>query len=306
MKAVIVANKESLLPLCGEMVVERLIKKLREYGFDEIYIYPLSYSRMIKGRDVKFIGSLKKIKDDVFVIKGNVVLLRLRLCPENIFKTKDGSVIAFYGKPSKNFRREGRACKIDGFEIKNRDDLKRVEILLEREKGDVAYEYINSKISSRISSLLCSTYIMPWQLMASSFLVSLLAMIFYTGKSYIYAIIAAILVEISAIMKDSGEELMTARSNKWHALKFIPLFPAIIGASYYSWAEGASFYIWIFALLVVMAVAIMQRSGEGYVGEDFLMLSLLIGTLLDQLFFTFLIMAVVMNEEAIRKVISSP
>ncbi len=305
MKAVIVANKESLLPLCGEMVIERLIKKLKDYGFDGIYVYPLSYSRIIKNDEVKFIGSLEKIRDDVFVIKGNVFLSRLHLCRENIFKTRDGSIVAFYGKPSTNFKRKGKACRIEGFEIKNDDDIKKAEMILQMKRGDVIYRYINSKISSVISSRLCPTYIMPWQLIAVSFLISLLSMIFFINKSYVYAAIAAILVEISAVVKDSGEEMMIVKSNRIQAVKSLPLFPAIIGGAYHAWAEGASFYIWIAAILIAMAIAIMQRGGEGYAGEDFLMFSIFIGCLVNQLLFAFIIVAILMNGEAIRRVISA-
>ncbi|MCD6481715.1 MAG: hypothetical protein J7L31_05545 [Thermoplasmata archaeon] len=306
MRAVIIASKEALLPVCGEMVVERLIKKLRDYGFDEIYIYPLSYARIIKNPGVKFIGSLKNIKEDVFVIKGNVFLSRLNLCRENIFVGKDGAIIAFYGKPSKNFNKKGKACRVNGFEIKNEEDIRKAEIIVRGKSGDIVYRYIHSKISGPISSRLCSSYLMPWQLFTASFLLSIISLLFYMMPSYLYAVVAGIMAEVSAIVKDTGEEIMSIKEGRWHGIKVLSLFTVLLGASYHAWIDGASFHIWILALLIAMAIAIIQKSGEGYAGEDFFIFVVFVGTLANQLLWAFLIAAVIMNEEAIRRVISSP
>ena len=305
MRSVIILNKKSLIPFCGKTLVEHLIEKLKSYGFNEIYLYPLSYARFLKNVDARFVGSLKNFKEDALVIKGNVFVKNFKMGNENVFVDKKGNIIAFYGKPSKNFRVKGKSRRINAIEIKNEKEVEELEGWKEGMERDIIYRYVNSRLSQPISSKLCSTYMMSWQIFMASLLLSFSAFLFYSSPLYIYAVVAGVMVGITSILNDAGNEIEHMKKEKNYPLEIFSYFILLLGASYHAWIVQPSVYIWISAIFISMSLALIEKIGDGILGRDFLLISILIGTFTNQIFISLVIAAIAMNADIIRRMVST-
>jgi|Deesub1362A_J573_1020465.scaffolds.fasta_scaffold09740_2 hypothetical protein len=306
MKAVIIANEKSLWRLCEKSILEELVEKLRKENFEEIYVYPARYKNYLKKANIKFLRSLKYIKGKAFVIKSNVFIKSLKL-EGDVFKGNDGEVIAYIGRPSKNFKEKGKVKKIDGFEIKNEDDLKKAEKELIDELGSsgLVSKYINKKISSGLASLICKTYITPLQLYITSFLISLLAFLFYIPAKYVFTALAGICIFVSLIVEETSNKISYRKRGKEKiAMNIFSDFVIVLGAAYLAWSNGGNIYAWIFGFLVAMGITFIEFiATPSPVGRDFFMFAIFIGSIFNQIFITLAILAIIINAEAIKRVL---
>ncbi len=306
MKAVIIANEKSLWNLRKKSVLEGLVERLKKENFEEIYVYPARYKKYLKKANIKFLRSLKDVKGRAFVIKGNVLIKDLKL-EGDVFKGNDDEVIAYMGRPSKNFKEKGKVKKIDGFEIKNEDDLKKAERELIDESGSsgLVSKYINQKISSGLALLISKTYITSFQLYITSFLISVLAFLFYIPAKYVFTALAGIFVFVSLIIEETGNKIAYgAISKEKIAINIFSDFVIIMGATYLAWSSGGNIYAWIFGFLLAMGITFIEFfAAPSSVGRDFFMFAIFIGSIFNQIFITLAILAIIINAEAIKRVL---
>ena len=82
-------------------------------------------------------------------------------------------------------------------------------------------------------------------------------------------------------------------------------FILLLGASYHAWIVQPSVYIWISAIFISMSLALIEKIGDGILGRDFLLISILIGTFTNQIFISLVIAAIAMNADIIRRMVST-
>ncbi len=304
MKAVVIANEKSLLDLCGRSVIERLIDDLHNY-FDEIYVYPAKYKKMLQNKKVRFLRSLRDLNQRAFVVKGNAFIEEIKL-DGNVFKGEDGRVIAYVGKPSKNFDRKGRGKKIKGFEIEGSNDVKKaIKSLAGKGHSDIIATYICGKMASSLSPLMCKGGFSSIQLYIVSFLFSLLASIFYIPSKYIFAAFAGIFVIISGVIEESGRIIASLRDEKeFFAINMFSDFIIILGFAYLAWKLYGSIIPWILGFFAAMGMAGVEAlRARSMIGRHFFILIIFIASLFYQPVIALLLLAILMNGEAVRRML---
>ena len=304
MKAVIIANEKSSWDLCGKSVIERLIEELG-YHFDEIYVYPARYRRIVKDENVKFLRSLRDFKERAFVVKGNAFIEELKL-DGNIFRGEDGKIIAYIGKPSKRFDRKGRGKRIKGFEIEERKDIeKAVKLLTQKESRDIVATYICGKIASFLSPSLCKAGYSSLQLYLVSFLLAFLSFLFYIPSKYIFAVFAGIFAIVSGVMEESGRTIAILRNEReFFAINIFSDFMIILGFTYFAWKIYGGVVPWILGFVAAMGMAGVEAiKAEGIIGRHLFILIIFIASIFYQPTMALLLLAIIMNGEAVRRMV---
>ncbi|HEC88656.1 MAG TPA: hypothetical protein ENI52_05010 [Thermoplasmata archaeon] len=305
MKVVIIANKESLMNLCGKSVLERLIDFLIEEEKD-VYVYPAKYKKILSNKNAKFLRSLNDLKEKSFVIKGNVFLENIDF-EKKVLVGENEEVIAYYGFPSKKFDMKGELKKIKAFEIKNEKDLRKAEKKLNEKftQSDFVSKHINKIVSEKLSLLVCRSYITSNQLFTISFLFSLLAFLFFLPSEYLYIVFAGIFIQISGIIHSTAEKISFLRNGKKNnVINIFSDFAIIVGLSSFLWNETEIVYIWIISLIMLAGMAVVELSEDtSLIGRSSILFILFIGCLLNQILVAMLICSILVNACAIKKVI---
>lgn len=305
MKVVVIASKESLMNLCGRSVLERMVDFLVKKGKD-VYVYPAKYKKFLSNKNLKFLRSLNDLKEKSFVIKGNVFLEEIDF-EKKVIIGENEEVIAYYGFPSKNFDIDGERKKINAFEIKSKEDLRLAEKKISKKFSppDFVSKHINKIFSENLSFLICKSYINSNQLFTISFLLSLLAFLFFLPSEYLYIIFAGIFIQIAGIINTTAEKISHIRGEKTNtAINVFSDFVIILGSSSFLWNETGNVYVWIFSLLLLMGMAVVELSKDGgLIGRNSILFVLFIGCILNQIFFAILISAILANAEAVKRVI---
>ncbi|KAA0014030.1 MAG: hypothetical protein FE041_02205 [Thermoplasmata archaeon] len=305
MKAVILVDEKSLWKICGKSILARLTNLLKK-NIEEIYIFaPPKLKKRIREElgEIKFLRSFKDLKEKALIIKGNVFLKEIKF-DGDILIGKDGSKIAYIGTKEKI---RGRRTKIDGFEIKSREDIKKAEEELSHIvvcKKDIVGEYLTKKISAKIASLICSTYIAPSQMAVAALLIALLSFLFYLLSDYIYVLSAAFLVGISSIVFGVGEELAELKEQRFSELPNIfAIFLILLGFTFFAYEVGKSIYAWIISFFAVMGVFALfheSRFKDTLIGRDVIFFIIFIASLFYQPFIALVVICIACYAELVR------
>lgn len=303
------ADEKSLWKVCGKSILSRLTDLLRK-NVEEIYVFaPPKLRKKIKEDigEVKFLRSFKDLKEKALIIKGNVFLKEIKL-DGDIFVGKDRSRIAHIGTKMDG-RARGKRTKMDGFEIKNERDIKRAEEELActaiHEK-DIVGEYLNGKISTKISSFLCPTYVSPNQMAMVAFLIALMSFLFYLPSDYVYLISAAFLVEFSSIIFGSSEELAEMRGQELSKLpSILAIFFIMLGFTFSAWRAEESIYAWIagfFAMAGIFALLYEKEMSKkkNLVGKEAMFFIIFLASLFHQPFIALIAISIIAYGELLR------
>lgn len=305
MKVVVIASKKSLMNLCGRSVLERTIDFLVEKGKD-VYVYPAKYKKFLSNKNLKFLRSLNDLNEKSFIIKGNVFLEEIDF-EKKVMIGENEEVIAYYGFPSKNFDVEGERKKINAFEIKSREDLKSAEKKLSKKfhSSDFVSRYINKIFSENLSFITCRSDVNSNQLFTTSFLFSLLAFLFFLPSEYLYTIFAGIFIQSAGIINTTAEKISYIRGERVNmVINVFSDFVIILGASSFVWNETGNVYVWIFSLLLLTGMAVVELSKDGaLIGRSSILFILFTGCIMNQIFYALIISAILVNAEAVKKVI---
>ena len=210
-------------------------------------------------------------------------------------------------REAKNFDIDGERKKINAFEIKSKEDLRLAEKKISKKFSppDFVSKHINKIFSENLSFLICKSYINSNQLFTISFLLSLLAFLFFLPSEYLYIIFAGIFIQIAGIINTTAEKISHIRGEKTNtAINVFSDFVIILGSSSFLWNETGNVYVWIFSLLLLMGMAVVELSKDGgLIGRNSILFVLFIGCILNQIFFAILISAILANAEAVKRVI---
>ena len=215
-------------------------------------------------------------------------------------------------------------------DIDNKTDLKNAErILCSKLKKDTdgpVSRILNRPISLRISKVLLKTGITPNQISVLSFIIGLAgASLFFFGE-YFYLILGGIIVHIHSIVDGCDGEIARLKLRRTKYGGYLDSFldryvdaAIILGLTYGYWSISGDSMIWIMGFAALIGSFINTYTGEKYdsifkirngtgrikfrVGRDMRLLIIVVGALTNQIPILLIIVAVLANFEAIRRLI---
>ena len=221
----------------------------------------------------------------------------------------------------------------DNFWIDIDDDTDRKnaeQLLCYRLKKDTdgpVSKILNRPISLRISKALLNTGITPNQISVLSFIIGLAgASLFFLGE-YFYLILGGFLVHIHSVIDGCDGEVarLKLRQTKYGAwldsvLDRYADAAIILGLTYGHWSINGDSLIWIIGFVALIGSFLNSYTGDKYdsifrngdvtkrskfrIGRDLRLLLITIGALTNQIPILLVIVAVLANFEALRRLIS--
>ena len=215
-------------------------------------------------------------------------------------------------------------------DLDDKTDLKNAEHLLcmklKKDTDGPVSRILNRPISLGISKVLLQTGITPNQISILSFIIGLAgASMFFFGE-YFYLILGGILVHIHSVVDGCDGEIarLKLRSTKYGGWldSFLDRYVdalIILGLTYGYWTITGDSMIWIIGFVALIGSFINTYTGEKYdsifkignrrrrskfrVGRDMRLLIIAVGALTNQIPILLIIVAVMANFEAIRRLI---
>ncbi|MFQ5941686.1 MAG: sugar phosphate nucleotidyltransferase [Nitrososphaerales archaeon] len=225
-------------------------------------------------------------------------------------------------------------CKIiDGnfwTDVDDDKDLKTAERLLcqncKKDTDGPVSKIINRPISLRLSKILLKTGITPNQISLLSFIIGISgASLFFLGE-YFYLILGGILVQIHSIIDGCDGEVarLKLRETKYGAWfdavldRYVDA-AIILGLTYGYWSINNGSLIWVIGFVALIGSFLNSYTGDKYdsifrnenranrpkirIGRDVRLLLITIGALTNQIPILLVIVAVLANFEALRRLI---
>ena len=185
---------------------------------------------------------------------------------------------------------------------------------------------LNRPISTRISSKLANYSIMtPNLLTLFSFLLALLSAAFFFLGTYAWIIAGGVMAQLSSVMDGCDGEIARlkfkySQFGKWldrildrYADSFI-----ILGMTHACWLASSNEFVWLAGFLAltgtflnsytalpydeeILKKKLWRKRGWIRVGRDMRLFIIFVGALLNQLFFTLILLALLTNIESIRR-----
>ena len=216
----------------------------------------------------------------------------------------------------------------DGFwmDIDTKEDYEKAEKLLLKKltkttDGPVS-KYLNRPISTRISKLLVKTRIKPNAISLISFFVSLLSALFFGFGSYLYIFIGGVLSQLSSIFDGCDGEVARLKFLKseyggWFDSVLDRYADALIifGMTYGLWTMWGGVEVWIVGFFAIIGSFMNSYTAIKYdaifkkgkakirFGRDIRLLLIAVGAMLNQVFFTLIILGILTNGESIRRLL---
>jgi len=215
-------------------------------------------------------------------------------------------------------------------DIDDKTDLKNAEhflcIKLKKDTDGPVSRILNRPISLMISKVLLKTGITPNQISVLSFIVGLAgASLFFFGE-YFYLILGGIIVHIHSIVDGCDGEIARLKLRRTKYGGYLDSFldryvdaAIILGLTYGYWSISGDSMIWIMGFAAIIGSFINTYTGEKYdsifkirsgtgrikfrVGRDMRLLIIVVGALTNQIPILLIIVAVLANFEAIRRLI---
>ena len=215
-------------------------------------------------------------------------------------------------------------------DIDDKTDLKNAERILcfklKKDTDGPVSRILNRPISLRISKVLLKTGITPNQISVLSFIIGLAgASLFFFGE-YFYLILGGIIVHIHSIVDGCDGEIARLKLRRTKYGGYLDSFldryvdaVIILGLTYGYWSISGDSMIWIMGFAALIGSFINTYTGEKYdsifkigngtrrlkfrVGRDMRLLIIVVGALTNQIPILLIIVAVLANFEAIRRLI---
>ncbi len=226
-------------------------------------------------------------------------------------------------------RGQALAAEIDGAFWIDLDDPKQLQkaerFLLDRLRnkptdGPVS-RYLNRPVSIRISRYLVTTSVTPNQISLLSFLLTLLGSVAFALGGYPGLFGGALLAQLASILDGCDGEIarlkfLQSELGAWFDAVLDRYGDAalILGLGWSSWPEAPERAFWVTAMALVGTFLLSYTADkyDGYlrkrggavfrIGRDVRVLMIALGALLNQPFWTLLLIAVLMNLEVVRRV----
>jgi len=215
-------------------------------------------------------------------------------------------------------------------DVDDKTDRKNAELLicdkLKKGTDGPVSQILNRPISLRISKLLLKTGITPNQISVLSFVIGLAgASFFFTGE-YLYLILGAMLVHIHSIVDGCDGEVarLKLRQTKYggwldSVLDRYADAAIILGLAYGYWSITGDMTIWIIGFFALIGSFLNSYTSDKYdsifkngdmtkrskfrMGRDVRLLLIVIGALTNQVLIMLIILAVIANFEALRRLV---
>ena len=215
-------------------------------------------------------------------------------------------------------------------DIDDKTDLKNAERFLcselKKDTDGPVSMILNRPISLRISKVLLKTGITPNQISVLSFIVGLAgASLFFFGE-YFYLILGGIIIHIHSIVDGCDGEIARLKLRRTKYGGYLDSFldryvdaAIILGLTYGYWSISGDSTIWIIGFAAIIGSFINTYTGEKYdsifkirngtrrinfrIGRDVRLLIIVVGALTNQIPILLIIVAVLANFEAIRRLI---
>ena len=215
-------------------------------------------------------------------------------------------------------------------DIDDKTDRKNAELLicnkLKKDTDGPISKILNRPISLRISKILLKTGITPNQISVLSFVVGLAGASFFFVGEYFYLILGGILIHIHSIVDGCDGEVarLKLRPTKYggwldSVLDRYVDAAIILGLIYGYWSINGDITIWIIGFFAIIGSFLNSYTGDKYdsifrnedmrkrskfrIGRDVRLLLITIGALTHQIPIILIIIAVLANFEALRRLI---
>ncbi len=232
-----------------------------------------------------------------------------------------------------------RNGKIKGFDIKDRfwididtkDSYEKAEKVLCKKltkptDGPVS-KFLNRPISIRISKLLLRTEIKPNFVSVMSFGIAVLSAIFFCLGNYLSIIIGGLLAQFSSIVDGCDGEIARLRFQQsnygaWFDAVLDRYADALIilGMTYGYWSLHNTMMIWLIGFIALIGSFMNSYTAGKYdsvlekkikrewfeirIGRDVRLFIIMVGALLNQVFYILVILGLVTNIESVRRLFS--
>ncbi len=215
-------------------------------------------------------------------------------------------------------------------DIDDKTDRKNAELLicnkLKKDTDGPVSKILNRPISLRISKILLKTGITPNQISVLSFVIGLAGASFFFIGEYFYLILGGILIHIHSIVDGCDGEVarLKLRQTKYggwldSVLDRYVDAAIILGLIYGYWSITGDVTIWIIGFFAIIGSFLNSYTGDKYdsifrngdmtkrskfrMGRDVRLLLITIGALTNQIPIILIILAVLANFEALRRLI---
>ena len=215
-------------------------------------------------------------------------------------------------------------------DVDDKTDRKNAELLicnkLKKDTDGPVSKILNRPISLRISKLLLKTGITPNQISVLSFVIGLAGASFFFIGEYFYLILGGILIHIHSIVDGCDGEVarLKLRQTKYggwldSVLDRYVDAAIILGLIYGYWSITGDVTIWIIGFFAIIGSFLNSYTGDKYdsifrngdmtkrskfrMGRDVRLLLITIGALTNQIPIILIILAVLANFEALRRLI---
>jgi len=215
-------------------------------------------------------------------------------------------------------------------DVDDKTDRKNAELLicnkLKKDTDGPVSQILNRPISLRISKLLLKTGITPNQISVLSFVIGLAGASFFFVGEYFYLILGAMLVHIHSIVDGCDGEVarLKLRQTKYggwldSVLDRYADAAIILGLAYGYWSITGDMTIWIIGFFALIGTFLNSYTSDKYdsifkngdmtkrskfrMGRDVRLLLIVIGALTNQILIMLIILAVIANFEALRRLV---
>ncbi len=216
-------------------------------------------------------------------------------------------------------------------DVDDKTDRKNAELLicnkLKKDTDGPVSQILNRPISLRISKLLLKTGITPNQISVLSTVIGLVGASFFFSGEYFYLILGGILIHIHSIVDGCDGEVarLKLRQTKYGGWLDAVLdryvdAAIIFGLAYGYWNMTGDMTIWIIGFSALIGTFLNSYTSDKYdsifkngdmakkskfrMGRDVRLLLIVIGALTNQIPIMLIILAVIANFEAIRRLIT--
>ena len=215
-------------------------------------------------------------------------------------------------------------------DVDDKTDRKNAELLicnkLKKDTDGPVSKILNRPISLRITKLLLKTGITPNQISVLSTVIGLVGASFFFSGEYFYLILGGILIHIHSIVDGCDGEVarLKLRQTKYggwldSVLDRYVDAAIIFGLAYGYWSITGDVTIWIIGFFALIGTFLNSYTSDKYdsifkngdmakrskfrMGRDVRLLLIVIGALINQIPIMLIIIAVISNFEAIRRLI---
>ncbi|MEG3225538.1 MAG: hypothetical protein BME94_08560 [Methanobacteriales archaeon Met13] len=237
-------------------------------------------------------------------------------------KNKDAQVfdITQIENHASKMRKEIKLLWID---IDTEEDYREAERILCRglikpTDGPVS-KFLNRPISIRISKLLIKTRINPNSISFFCFILCILSSFFFSMGTYLYLVVGGLLAQISSIIDGCDGEIARLKFQEssygaWFDSSLDRYADALIilGMVFGWWSLHGNVEIWVIGFIALIGCfmnsytairydSIFIRNTKIRFGRDIRLFLIIVGALLNQIFYTLIILAILTNAESIRR-----